>query len=396
MSVITAINHENKRDWESFNKDLHYYGFHRSHCSIASFTCMDNNRLSRDELNKNSSIIYQKNFNSLLTFLPTEIVEKILNYGTYKFPMINVYKEMILYSKTYIEAFNPVLNTRNRYAEHNLQRSIHTFQSFTEDKEWCKFKSTKAILYQMGWRIRDQLKHFNKAYLFKQLKSHTKNVDGILLHIIKWEQKHEQQLEDQYDEPIPDIVKPTAQDILMDMKRMLMYEWNYFAEMLFHIVIQIPRIRVWFKSEHKSKNDERERLTPDAFGRWLDYKKLCPYNDEDKIGGFTTRFLKWETKAVLLLDLQKDLDDNGIPLKLVKSWSKNKIIKMWLEEGREIFLQQHKKKFKKVLKQYIGKIIHKFVNITAEEEEQRFHPQTRIGECAGCISICEECERLLF
>ena len=37
--------------------------------------------------------------------------------------------------------------------------------------------------------------------------------------------------------------------------------------------------------------------------------------------------------------------------------------------------------------QYIGEL--------TMREPRRFRPQTRMGECPGCLGICEECERLV-
>lgn len=35
-------------------------------------------------------------------------------------------------------------------------------------------------------------------------------------------------------------------------------------------------------------------------------------------------------------------------------------------------------------------------SIFSWEPKREFRPQTRIGECAGCKGVCEECERLVI
>lgn len=390
MSVIKRIIDKGGRDWDSFNKYLFIYGFHNEEHYNRYTEVIENNRLSKNKLNKNSSIVYQENFNTLLNFLPAELVEKILAYETYSSPMVNVYKEMIMRSGLPI---NLNIDASSRYlcrTDVSLEKNYLNMKIIN-----YKFKEIWTDCFIYCWNNIYNITELklNSPYFIKQFDTE-KNIDRLLLYLIKIYNTHEKKYDNEYENY--ESFGLTPQDILMDIKKSIGLDWNFISNLIYNVFLNIAiKSKYRFHTEWTIKYEEERRFKKDKFGRYLDL------NGMDKLY-FKYVDIRYElnlmdyNKGDVMEYIQNDFNRNKIPIKIMKSWKKDKMIRIWVQEGREIFLKQHNKKYKEVLKEYIGKIIHKFVNITSEEEKQRFHRQTRIGECAGCISICEECERLLF
>ena len=359
MSVIKRIVDKGGRDYDSFNKSLKEFRFGKNQDYNRYHDVEDNNKLSKNKLNKNSSITYQQNFNSLLTFLPAELVEKILAYETYSSPMINVYKEMIMRSGLPIDLN---INTPSRYL---CREDLKIEKNYLFNKIInYKFKETWTDLFIYCWNNIYKITNFkfNSPYFIKQFDTEKKNIDKLLLYLIKIYNTYEKQYERDYE--TYESYDLTPQDILMDLKKSIGLDWNFISQLIYNVFLNIAmKTKYRFHTEWTLTYDERQRFQKDKFGRYLDldlnndrlyFNYVVPYGTNgiyQTYGNFYKTHFKDHTKEDDREFIQNDCKRNKIPIKIMKSWKKEKMIRLWYQEGREIFLKQHNKKYKKILKE---------------------------------------------
>ena len=346
MSVIKRIVDKGGRDYNSFNKSLKQFGFGTNQNYNRYMEVLDNNKLSNDIVNKNSSIVYQQNFNSLLTLLPAELVEKILAYETYSSPMINVYKEMIMRCGKPIDLN---IDAPSRYlcrGDLGIEKSYLNMKMVN-----YKFKETWTDLFIYCWNnIYNTIFTLNSPYFIKQFDTE-KNIDKLLLYLIKIYNIKEQKDYREYE--TYESCGLTPQDILMDIKKSIGLEWNFISNLIYNVFLNIAiKSKYHFHTDWTIKYEEERRFKKDKFGRYLDlngidklyFKYVSPTH-------FHEIHFKDRLKCEVIELIQNDFNLNKIPIKIMKSWKKEKIIKIWVQEGREIFLKEHNKKYKKVLKE---------------------------------------------
>ena len=354
MSVITAVLRKTGRDWDSFNKYLGVYGFHKEEDSDRwghLYTkVVDNNRLSKNKVNKNSCNVYQQNLNTLMNFLPMELVEKILDYGTYTSPMLNIYKEMIMRCG---ETINLKLLTDKRYHPPNISNREESDYLHGKLYETQGFNERWTIGFIYDWDYSEKLvKRYNGNELIKQIDT-KKNIERLLLYIIKEYNKYKKHDENEYGFKKLEKIGLTPQDILMDLKQTIGVEWDFISQLIYNVFLPLTmKTNYTLYPNHILEYIERRRLKEDAFGRRLDLR------EQDKLYFkyiSPIHFHKIDFKDCLKCEvielIQNDFNLNKIPIKIMKSWKKEKIIKIWVQEGREIFLKEHNKKYKKVLKE---------------------------------------------
>ena len=342
MSVINKVIQESTRKRTSFSEAMRNNGWTGKLVNINSydystedFSIIDINKLSDDKLNKNSSTIYIQNFQSLLTFLPAELVEKILKYETYGNPMINVYKEMVMcmkhpWKKHYLNIYE---NTKRRFTNSkqcNLIRRKEVLRDLCEEKRvFVEYSCSDSVLYRIGCNLKSNIEKYNIPYLYKQLDNPIKNMDGFIKYIIG---------ETNLDINIP------KEDILADIKNAFGGEYQYFSQLLFKQVLDMKNLWIKLRTNERMREKNHEILKADEFGRYLewDFSKVGGYNILGRYG-LSSYDVRNGTKEDVRELLQQDFDRNKILIEFKKSWSKKKIIKLWLEEGKEIFLKEHKK-----------------------------------------------------
>ena len=372
--------------------------------------------------NYNSDITLQKIYSYFQEYLPNEIIDKIFSYDTYSSPMLNVFKELIFYQpiKNRIMAIELDLRKSKRFLPNDAyfeKQSISSlYTQYLTNIDISEYDTKPFILSKISkfWQG-DELKRIYKDprtrpsqnCIYSLIGKKNKNMEFVLKKIIAVVFCNERvgryyfrttETAEEYVSNLQDICITLQKQMLLIIKEKLQENLNIVYELIWKDCYRLSAemgIPTILKDERDIDtfydfNCERYQDLDTNFTN----RMLCN-NDIEKITSqsYELPLIKHisleytigiQDKEMLMYKFQNDFDMNKIPIEFKKSWTIKKMKSIWLNEGREIFLTQLKKKFNKVLKELLKKIKIIEADIVCKDCPSRIIYKYQL--CYGCYA----------
>ena len=377
--------------------------------------------------NFNSDITFQKIYSYFQEYLPNELIDKIFSYDTYSSPMFNVYKELILFQscrgyegcniqldltkynrnfdcydyrnngRTYSQIYTDYLKDINHshFDNHLIPNSLDLNKRWTGGELKLVYKDPRTRPSQNSILRLMNKKNKNMEFVLKKMIAKAFEIDYLQNN------ENEEEIEG-LDKKT--LVKNYYEVILTIYKRILEDDLHIIYELIwkdcYRLNSSIMRNDLPKTLKHYPR-DQFDRYTQEYNQDLSDNftnRMLCD-GDYIERGMPTYRYDEWrfdkhislqkpfgiENKEWLMEKFQDDFDVNRIPIEFKKSWSIKKMKSVWLNEGREIFLIQLKKKYNKVLKELLKKTKRIEADIVCKDCPSRKLYKYQL--CYGCYII---------